>query len=146
MGAGLGAGTGALAGGLSRHAGAGTAIGAGAGALIGGIMGNQFEQMEKQRASYPPPPPVGGTGPYPINQPYGQAYGQSYPQPYGYPPRVAGSVVRPPEAQNPYEVPQTATAIKTVVSCPNCQQSLDVTDYHKGTKVRCPACNAVFVY
>ena len=153
MGAGLGAGTGALAGGLSRHAGAGTAIGAGAGALIGGIMGYQAEQAEKQRQeqAYTPPPgyPVGGTGPYPVNQPYSsqyyppqQQYG-AYPRPY-YPGTPAGAAKD--SSRQTYEVPQTATPITTIVQCPNCKQTLDVSDYKKGTKVRCPACNNVFVY
>ncbi len=145
-GAGLGAGTGALAGGLSRHAGAGTAIGAGAGALLGGIMGSQFEQMEKQKqaqqqpAYYPPSYPAGGTGPYPA---YPQSYqGQSYPQ--GAP--VPQAVVRGEPPQKSYDIPKTATPISTVVQCPKCGQSLDVSDFRKGTKVRCPACNEVFVY
>ena len=153
MGAGLGAGTGALAGGLSRHAGAGTAIGAGAGALIGGIMGSQFEQMEKQRqaAAYPPGYPVGGTGPYPVNQPYSAApayYPPPYQQqPYGsQPSAVPQQVMRAEPPQRPYDVAQTATPITTVANCPHCGQSLDVSDFKKGSKVRCPACNQIFVY
>ena len=151
MGAGLGAGTGALTGGLSRHAGAGTAIGAGAGALIGGIMGYQAEQAEKQRqaASYPPGYPVGGTGPFPVNQPYSGAPGY-YPANYqsqAYRPAPSAQPIMQGESsQRYYETPQTATPISTVLQCPHCGQSLDVSDFKKGSKVRCPACNQVFVY
>ena len=161
VGAGLGAGTGALTGSMSGRAGTGTAIGAGAGALIGGIMGYQFEQMEKQRQAqaYTPPPgyPVGGTGPYPVNQPYSQPYNPptQQPQQYGahpqayYPPTQGTTTVQggaPTDASQSYEVPQTATPITTIVNCPKCSQTLDVSDFRKGTKVRCPACNNVFVY
>ncbi len=153
MGAGLGAGTGALAGGLSRHAGAGTAIGAGAGALIGGIMGYQAEQAEKQRqaAAYPPGYPAGGTGPYPAaNQAYSSSpgyYPQQYqPQPYNPQSSVAPGQVMPAEPPRSYDMTQTATPITTVVNCPHCGQSLDVSDFKKGSKVRCPACNSSFYY
>jgi uncharacterized protein YcfJ len=43
----LGAGTGAIIGNQTGHAGAGTAIGAGLGALGGGLLGNSLEQSEK---------------------------------------------------------------------------------------------------
>ncbi len=148
LGAGLGAGTGALGGSLSGRAGAGTAIGAGAGALIGGIMGYQAEQSEKQRQAQPPAYPptyaTGGTGSYPVNQQY-----NAYPNNPYYPQRqapVPQSSVRSDQSQTNFDTAQTATAITTVVNCPRCNQSLDVTEFRKGSKVRCPACNNVFVY
>ena len=52
----LGAGTGAIIGNQTGHAGAGTAIGAGLGALGGGLLGNAMEEQGNaaQRAAYPP--------------------------------------------------------------------------------------------
>ena len=52
----LGAGTGAIIGNQTGHAGAGTAIGAGLGALGGGLLGNSMEERDQaaQRAAYPP--------------------------------------------------------------------------------------------
>ena len=52
----LGAGTGAIIGNQSGHAGAGTAIGAGLGALGGGLMGHALEenQTAAQRSQFPP--------------------------------------------------------------------------------------------
>ncbi len=147
VGAGLGAGTGALMGSTSHNAGTGTAIGAGAGAIIGGIMGAQFEQMEKQRAQQATPPeyPVGGTGPAPVSQTYSPYQPAYYPPSQGNVP-VPQTTVRPEPPQQAGDVPKTATPITTVVSCPNCKQTLDVSEFRKGTKVRCPACNEVFVY
>ena len=64
----LGAGTGAIIGNQTGHAGAGTAIGAGLGALGGGLMGNALEEQD-QRAQQQSTPvatkrtkfcPVGG--------------------------------------------------------------------------------------
>ena len=51
----LGAGTGAIIGNQSDHAGAGTAIGAGLGALGGGLIGNAMEENQQaaQRQSTP---------------------------------------------------------------------------------------------
>ena len=51
----LGAGTGAIIGNQSDHAGAGTAIGAGLGALGGGLIGHAMEENEQaaQRQSTP---------------------------------------------------------------------------------------------
>ncbi len=43
----LGAGTGAIIGNQTGHAGAGTAIGAGLGALGGGLMGNAMEERDQ---------------------------------------------------------------------------------------------------
>ena len=43
----LGAGTGAIIGNQTGHAGAGTAIGAGLGALGGGLMGNAMEENDR---------------------------------------------------------------------------------------------------
>lgn len=43
----LGAGTGAIIGNQSDHAGAGTAIGAGLGALGGGLLGNAMEEKDR---------------------------------------------------------------------------------------------------
>ena len=52
----LGAGTGAIVGNLSDHAGAGTAIGAGLGALGGAMMGHALEEQDKkiEQMQYPP--------------------------------------------------------------------------------------------
>ena len=52
----VGAGTGAIIGNQSDHAGAGTAIGAGLGALTGGLIGHAMEQNEQkaQQQQYPP--------------------------------------------------------------------------------------------
>lgn len=44
----LGAGTGAIIGNQTGHAGAGTAIGAGLGALGGGLMGNALEEQDNR--------------------------------------------------------------------------------------------------
>jgi len=51
VGSAIGAGTGAIIGNQSDHAGAGTAIGAGVGALTGGLIGHALEQKEKQAAT-----------------------------------------------------------------------------------------------
>jgi len=65
----LGAGTGAIIGNQTGHAGVGTAIGAGLGALGGGMMGNAMEEQDRQQGSYAGAPvaqgqtkfcPVGG--------------------------------------------------------------------------------------
>jgi len=52
----LGAGTGAIIGNQTGHAGAGTAIGAGLGALGGGLMGHAMEEQSQsvQRQQFPP--------------------------------------------------------------------------------------------
>lgn len=52
----VGAGTGAIIGNQSDHAGAGTAIGAGLGALTGGLIGRAMEQNDQQaqQQQYPP--------------------------------------------------------------------------------------------
>ena len=52
----LGAGTGAIIGNQSRHAGAGTAIGGALGALGGGLMGHALEEQSQatQRQQFPP--------------------------------------------------------------------------------------------
>lgn len=52
----LGAGTGAIIGNQSDHAGAGTAIGAGLGALSGALVGKALDQQDKkiQQQQYPP--------------------------------------------------------------------------------------------
>lgn len=66
----LGAGTGAIIGNQSDHAGAGTAIGAGLGALGGGLIGNAMEEQDRKLEQQQMPPatsqsatkfcPVGG--------------------------------------------------------------------------------------
>jgi uncharacterized protein YcfJ len=52
----LGAGTGAIIGNQSDHAGAGTAIGAGLGALGGALVGNAMEEKDRkvQQQTFPP--------------------------------------------------------------------------------------------
>ena len=59
----LGAGTGAIVGNQSHHAGAGTAIGAGLGALGGALVGHalQEQQNANQRQQYPPATPAPAT-------------------------------------------------------------------------------------
>ena len=56
----LGAGTGAIIGNQSDHAGAGTAIGAGLGALGGALVGHALEEQQNaaQRQQYPPATPA----------------------------------------------------------------------------------------
>ena len=60
----LGAGTGAIIGNQTGHAGAGTAIGAGLGALGGGLMGNAMEEQDRkmQQMQYPPAGTASSTG------------------------------------------------------------------------------------
>ena len=52
----LGAGTGAIIGNQTDHAGAGTAIGAGLGALGGGLLGHALEEQDRraQQQQFPP--------------------------------------------------------------------------------------------
>ena len=50
----LGAGTGAIIGNQSDHAGAGTAIGAAIGALGGGLIGHGMEENQRSQQSLPP--------------------------------------------------------------------------------------------
>ena len=84
----LGAGTGAIIGNQTDHAGAGTAIGAGLGALGGGLIGNALEEQDRraQQQQFPtatPAPqtsaktkfcPVGGEV-YPENVKYCPSHG-----------------------------------------------------------------------
>ena len=60
----LGAGTGAIIGNQTGHAGAGTAIGAGLGALSGGLMGHALEEQDHrmQQQQYPPAGTTSGAG------------------------------------------------------------------------------------
>ena len=60
----LGAGTGAIIGNQTDHAGAGTAIGAGLGALGGGLLGNALE--ERDRAASQQTMPAATTTPAPV--------------------------------------------------------------------------------
>ena len=57
----LGAGTGAIIGNQTGHAGAGTAIGAGLGALGGGLMGNALEEQEHRLQQQQTPVATGRT-------------------------------------------------------------------------------------
>ena len=61
----LGAGTGAIIGNQSDHAGAGTAIGAGLGALGGGLIGHAMEEQDRkyQQQQYPPATGTGTAAP-----------------------------------------------------------------------------------
>ena len=76
----LGAGTGAIIGNQTGHAGAGTAIGAGLGALGGAMMGHALEEQQNatQHQQYPPATPapasVGKTKFCPIG---GETYDES---------------------------------------------------------------------
>ena len=68
----LGAGTGAIIGNQSGHAGAGTAIGAGLGALGGGLMGHALEEQDN-RTQQQQTPPAGRTKFCPVG---GELYGE----------------------------------------------------------------------
>jgi len=57
----LGAGTGAIIGNQTDHAGAGTAIGAGLGALGGGLLGRALEEKSQQAQQQSTPPATGRT-------------------------------------------------------------------------------------
>ena len=57
----LGAGTGAIIGNQTDHAGAGTAIGAGLGALGGGLLGHALEENSQQAQRQATPPATGRT-------------------------------------------------------------------------------------
>jgi uncharacterized protein YcfJ len=69
----LGAGTGAIIGNQSDHAGAGTAIGAGLGALGGGLIGNALEENERRAQQQATPPATGRTKFCPVG---GELYGE----------------------------------------------------------------------
>jgi osmotically inducible lipoprotein OsmB len=64
-GGGIGAGTGAIIGSTSGHAGEGALIGGAIGAVTGGIIGHEQEETRKQIQQGPPPPPPPGYGPPP---------------------------------------------------------------------------------
>ncbi len=72
LGGGIGAGTGAIIGHQSGHAGEGALIGAGLGAVTGAIVGHEIDKSKQQ----PPPPPqhyeYGGT--YEQREQYGGDY------------------------------------------------------------------------
>lgn len=57
----LGAGTGAIIGNQTDHAGAGTAIGAGLGALGGGLLGHALEENQQKTQQQSMPPATGRT-------------------------------------------------------------------------------------
>lgn len=85
----LGAGTGAVIGHQTGHAGEGALIGGAVGAVSGGLIGHELEKNREQQQQAPPPPPP-GYGPPP--QGYGpppQGYGPP-PQGYGPPPPPSG--------------------------------------------------------
>ena len=69
----LGAGTGAIIGNQSDHAGAGTAIGAGLGALGGALVGNAMEQRDQQAMQQSTPVATGRTKFCPVG---GELYGE----------------------------------------------------------------------
>lgn len=68
----LGAGTGAIIGNQTGHAGAGTAIGAGLGALGGGLMGNALEEQDRSYHQASMPVAQGATKFCPVG---GELYG-----------------------------------------------------------------------
>ena len=78
----LGAGTGAIIGNQSDHAGAGTAIGAGLGALGGGLLGNALE--ERDRAAEQRTMPAATSSPAPVtstaNTKFCPVGGEIYPE------------------------------------------------------------------
>ena len=69
----LGAGTGAIVGNQSDHAGAGTAIGAGLGALGGGLIGHALEANERKAQQQTMPPAAARTKFCPVG---GELYGE----------------------------------------------------------------------
>ena len=69
----LGAGTGAIIGNQSDHAGAGTAIGAAVGALSGGLIGNALEAQDKKIQQQQTPLATSKTKLCPIG---GELYGE----------------------------------------------------------------------
>jgi len=69
----LGAGTGAIVGNQSDHAGAGTAIGAGLGALGGGLVGHALEESEKRTQQQSTPVATSRTKFCPVG---GELYGE----------------------------------------------------------------------
>ena len=69
----LGAGTGAIVGNQSDHAGAGTAIGAGLGALGGGLIGHALEESEQRAQQQATPPATARTKFCPVG---GELYGE----------------------------------------------------------------------
>lgn len=69
----LGAGTGAIIGNQSDHAGAGTAIGAGLGALGGAALGHALEESEQRTQQQVTPPATARTKFCPVG---GELYGE----------------------------------------------------------------------
>ena len=69
----LGAGTGAIIGNQSDHAGAGTAIGAGLGALSGAAIGHALEENQQKAQQQSTPPATGRTKFCPVG---GELYGE----------------------------------------------------------------------
>ena len=69
----LGAGTGAIVGNQSDHAGAGTAIGAGLGALGGALVGHALEENEQKAQQQSTPPATKRTKFCPVG---GELYGE----------------------------------------------------------------------
>ena len=69
----LGAGTGAIIGNQTDHAGAGTAIGAGLGALGGALVGNAMENRDQQAMQQNTPVATGRTKFCPVG---GELYGE----------------------------------------------------------------------
>ena len=69
----LGAGTGAILGNQTDHAGAGTAIGAGLGALGGGLIGHAMEENSQKAQQQSMPPATGRTKFCPVG---GELYGE----------------------------------------------------------------------
>ena len=69
----LGAGTGAIIGNQTGHAGAGTAIGAGLGALGGGLMGHALEENSQKAQQQATPPATARTKFCPVG---GELYGE----------------------------------------------------------------------
>ena len=69
----LGAGTGAILGNQTDHAGAGTAIGAAVGAIGGGLLGNALEDKEQKAQQQSTPVATGKTKFCPVG---GELYGE----------------------------------------------------------------------
>jgi uncharacterized membrane protein YebE (DUF533 family) len=80
----LGAGTGAIIGNQSDHAGAGTAIGAGLGALGGGLLGNAMEERDRAAERQVMPPASTSTAPITSPTKFCPVGGETFPDSIKY--------------------------------------------------------------
>jgi uncharacterized membrane protein YebE (DUF533 family) len=80
----LGAGTGAVIGNQSDHAGAGTAIGAGLGALGGGLLGNALEERDRAAQQQQMPPASTTSAPVTSGTKFCPVGGETFPDTVKY--------------------------------------------------------------